>query len=70
MTPVCPFVSNVPFLYPLKTLENLFLMFSEGKERVHWKRMGKCSIKRFSNYWILTSLPPPPVFLSGHQHLK
>ena len=38
------FVPNAPFLYPLKILENLtvldFLMFSGGRERVHWERMG------------------------------
>ena len=30
-----PFVPNAPFLYPLKTSENL-----EGRERVHWEQMG------------------------------
>ena len=34
-----PIVPNVSFLYSLKTSENGFL-FSEGKERVHWKQMG------------------------------
>ena len=35
--PVNPFVPNAPFLYPLKTLENLcaFLMLSGGRERLH-----------------------------------
>ena len=33
------FVPNAPFLYNLKTLENL-LMFSGDRERVHWERMG------------------------------
>ena len=31
------FVPNTPFLYPLKTC---FLMFSGGRKRVHWERMG------------------------------
>ena len=37
-----PFVPNAPFLYPLKTSENLkvFLMFSGGRERVHWEKMS------------------------------
>ena len=37
-----PLVPNEPFLYPLKTSENLmvFLMFSRGRERVHWERMS------------------------------
>ena len=37
-----PFVPNAPFLYPLKTSENLnvFPMFSESRERVHWEQMG------------------------------
>ena len=37
-----PFVPNAPFLYPLKTLENLngFLMFSGGRERMRRERMG------------------------------
>ena len=41
--PVNPFVSNARFLYPLKTSENrkVFLMFSGGREKVHWKQMGK-----------------------------
>ena len=32
------FVPNEPFLYHLKTSETL--MFSRGRERVHWERMG------------------------------
>ena len=38
-----PFVPNAPFLHPLKTSENLpygFLMFSGGREKVHWVWMG------------------------------
>ena len=37
-----PFVPNPPFLYPLKTSENrkAILMFSGGRERVHWEQMG------------------------------
>ena len=35
-----PFVTNPPFLYPLKTLENRKVIFSGGRERVHWERMG------------------------------
>ena len=37
-----PFVLSAPFLYLLKISENLmvFLMFSGGGERVHWKQMG------------------------------
>ena len=45
------FFPNAPFLYPLKTLENLtvfccfqgvekFLMFSGRRERVHWEQLG------------------------------
>ena len=33
-----PFQANVPFLYPLKTSENL--TFSGGIEREHWPEMG------------------------------
>ena len=33
-----PFVSNAPFLYPWK--HQGFLMFSEGREKVHWEQMG------------------------------
>ena len=38
-----PFVPNGPFLYPLKTSEKPygFLMFSGGRERVYWERMGE-----------------------------
>ena len=32
------FLSNIPFLYPLKTLENPW--FSGGTEMVHWTLMG------------------------------
>ena len=40
-----PFVLNAPFLYPLKTTEDLFsqnsfFMSSEGRERVDWDQMG------------------------------
>ena len=37
-----PFAPNVPFFYLLKTSENckFFLMFSGGRERAHWERMG------------------------------
>ena len=36
-----PFVPNTPFLYPLKTSKNLgLMMFSKGRERVHWEQMG------------------------------
>ena len=37
-----PFVPNALFFYPLKTSENRkgFLMFSGGREREHWERMG------------------------------
>ena len=37
-----PFVSNAPFLYPLKTSEKPygFLMFSRGREMIHWEQMG------------------------------
>ena len=34
------FVPNALFLYRLKTSENLFLMFSEGRKRLHWEQMG------------------------------
>ena len=37
---VNPFVPNAPFLYPLKTSENRFLMFSGGRGKVHWEQMG------------------------------
>ena len=30
-----PFVPNLPCIYPLKTSENY-----QGKERVHWEKMG------------------------------
>ena len=34
-----PFISNAPFLYPLKISEKpCFLMFSGVRERVHWKQ--------------------------------
>ena len=36
---VNPFVANAPFLYPLKTPENL-AVFLGGRERVHWEQMG------------------------------
>ena len=32
-------VSNASFLYPLKTSENLTLMFSGDRERAHWEWM-------------------------------
>ena len=37
-----PFVPTAPFLYPLKTSENLydFLIFSGSRERVNWEQMG------------------------------
>ena len=39
--PSNPFVPNAPFFYPLKTSENRQgFLFSEGRERVHWKQMG------------------------------
>ena len=40
------FQSNVPFLHPLKTSENLlgFLMFSRGVKREHQREMGEESI--------------------------
>ena len=42
---VNPFVPNVPFLYPLKTTEKPygFLLFSRGRERVHWERMSEAN---------------------------
>ena len=50
-------VSNVPFLYPLKTLENRksksFLMFSGGRERVQWEQM--CYIGMYLQ-WLFTSV--------------
>ena len=35
-----PFVFNAPFLYPLKTSENLKFLwcFQGGRERVHWEQ--------------------------------
>ena len=27
-----------------------FLMFSEGRKRVHWEQMGKCFMKKFCFY--------------------
>ena len=40
-----PVVPNAPFLYPLKTSENLMvLMFSGGRERVHWEQIGLHSL--------------------------
>ena len=40
------FQSNVSFLHPLKTSENLlgFLMFSRGVKREHQREMGEESI--------------------------
>ena len=40
--PFNAFVPNAPFLYPLKISETLqsFLMFSGGREKVNWARMG------------------------------
>ena len=37
-----PFVPNAHLLYPMKTSENLndFLMFSWGREKVHWEQIG------------------------------
>ena len=37
-----PFVPNAPFLYPLKTSENLTenFIFSRSRERAHWGKMG------------------------------
>ena len=37
-----PFLSNVPILYPLKTLEKTkgFLVFSGGIKWEHWPEMG------------------------------
>ena len=43
---VNPFVPSASFLYSLETSEMLtsqpygFLMFSGGRERVHWEQMG------------------------------
>ena len=34
-----PFVSNTPFLYPLKTSENR-KVFLGGRDRMHWEQMG------------------------------
>ena len=38
-----PFQASVPFLYPMKTSDNLcgFLMFSRGIEMEHWPKMSK-----------------------------
>ena len=37
-----PFVPNAPFLYPPENIRKPhdFLMFSGGRERVHWELMG------------------------------
>ena len=39
-----PFLLNAPFLYPLKTSENLtvygFPMFPGVREKEHWERVG------------------------------
>ena len=37
-----PFVTNAPFLYPPENIRKLygFLMFSGGRERMHWEQMG------------------------------
>ena len=40
MSDINPFVTNTPFLYPLKTSENLTVMFSGVKGRVHGEQMG------------------------------
>ena len=36
------FIPNAPFLYPPENIRKPygFLMFSGGRERVHWERMG------------------------------
>ena len=47
------FVLNVPFLYPLKTSENLsFFYLSESRERVHW------------NEWFEITIPPKLLWYS------
>ena len=48
---VClPFVPNKPFLYRLKTSENLtvFWCFQGGREKAHWKKMGWAIL-----YWFI-----------------
>ena len=36
-----PFVPNAPFLYPLKTSENLTVfLFLGGRESMHWEQMS------------------------------
>ena len=37
-----PFVPNAPFLYPPENIRKPygFLMFSVGREKVHWEQMG------------------------------
>ena len=39
---VNPFVLNAPFLYPPENIRKPygFLMFSGGRERLHWEQMG------------------------------
>ena len=46
-----PFVFNVPFLYPLKTSENLKFLwcFQGGRERVHWEQ--KLLEYLFETWW-------------------
>ena len=43
-----PFVPNAPFLYPLKNI-----MFSGGRERVHWERMGWLKSCRHKSFFII-----------------
>ena len=41
------FVPNAPFLYPLKSIRKTsygFMMFSGGRERLHWGWMGKWKV--------------------------
>ena len=47
LTQLNPFFPNVPFLYPMKTFGNGFLMFSGGRERLHWKQMGWFLAKKY-----------------------
>ena len=35
-----PFIPSAPFLYHWNYQKTVFLMFSGGRERVHWEWMG------------------------------
>ena len=43
-------LANLTHLFPMQpSLTKGFLIFSEGRGRVHWEQMGYCHIQLFSN---------------------